>query len=479
MEFRILGPLEVRGAEGDIQLGAGKQRGLLALLLLHANEVVPTGRLIDLLWSEDPPADADKALQIHVSRLRSALGDHDVLRTRPGGYMLAVDAGGFDLFRFEELAAEGRRLLAQGDAAAARGALAAALEVWRGAPLADVARESFAQPEIARLEELRLTAIENRVEADLMIGAHAQLVGELEALVGREPLRERLRGQLMLALYRSGRQAEALEAYRDARRALVDELGIEPGKALQDLEQAILRQDAGLDLGGLAGPEHVRPGRRAAGIFVGRQRELDELWAAVEDAAVGRGRLFLISGESGVGKSRLADELASLAKDAGTRVLWGRSWKEGDAPAYWPWSQALRSLDAAPDLQTDVQIDRFAGFVRFARTLQEAAARQPLLLVLDDLDHADDASLLLLHFIAGELAEMHVAIVGTYLAGPGTRPALRMLADHSAHHHLRLAPFEVDDVARFLELTGAEPADAASVHAETGGNPRLVWQRVR
>ena len=479
MQFRILGPLEVEAAAGEIQLGGPKQRALLALLLLNANEVVPTARLIDLLWSDSPPADADKALQIHISRLRRALGDSDVLRTHAGGYVLGVDPEGFDLYRFQQLTAEGQQLLSHGDAAAARRVLGGALELWRGTPLADVAGEPFAQPEIARLEELHLAAIETRVEADLTLGAHAQLVGELEALVAREPLRERLRGQLMLALYRCGRQAEALEAYRDGRRALVDELGIEPGKPLQELEQAILRQDAALDLGGATGPAHVRPGRRAAGIFVGRQSALDELWTAVEDASVGRGRLFLISGESGVGKTRLADELASRAKDAGTRVLWGRSWRGGDAPAYWPWSQALRSLDAARDLQADIQIDRFEGFVRFGRMLKEAATRQPLLLVLDDLNHADDGSLQLLDFVAGELAEMHVAIVGTYLDGPETRSALRILADHSAHHRLRLAPLGVDDVARFLELAGASSEDAAALHAETGGNPRLLWQRVR
>src|SRR5436190_1060839 len=409
MEFRILGPLEIEGPAGEIKLGSGKQRALLALLLLQANDVVPAGRLIELLWPDAPPADAAKALQVHVSRLRRALAQADVIRTRPGGYLLELDAGNFDLPRFEQRAEEARSLLAGGEAEAARQAFGDALALWRGAPLAEFASEPFARPEIGRLEELYLAAVEDRIDADLLLGAHAGLVSELEALVARHPFRERLRAQLMLALYRCGRQADALQAYRDARRALAEELGIEPGRPLQELEQSILRQDAALDV--RARDAGLRPGRRAAGLLVGRARELGELLSALEAAA----------GED----------------------------------------------------------ERFALYVEVAAGLRRASAEQPLLVVLDDLDRADELSLLLLEFLAGELAEMHVAILGTYVDGPGVPPALAALVDHTAHHRLRLQPLGVADVARFLELAGADRADAAAVHVETGGNPRLVWQRVR
>ena len=477
MEFRILGPLEVDGAAGPIDLTGGKQRALLAILLLNANEVVHAGRLVELLWSEGPPADAGKALQIHVSRLRRALAPDEVVQTRPGGYLLAADAESFDLPRFEGLAARGRSLLAAGDAPRARDALAEGLALWRGAPLTEFAAEPFARAEIARLEELHAGVLEDRVEADLLLGGHGALVPELEAFVARHPLRERLRGQLMLALYRSGRQAESLQAYRDARNALVEELGIEPSRRLQELEQAILRQDPSLD----ARTSDARPGRRAAGVFVGREREVDELSAALEDARAGRGRLFLVSGESGLGKSRLADEVASRAKEAGLRVLWGRSARAEGAPAYWLWSQALRPLAAdLPDLDATTSGDaRFHLFVDVASALRRATYAQPVFLVLDDLQHADEPSLLLLDFLAGELAEMHLAIVGTYVDDDTTPAPLAALAAHSAHHRLRLRPLAVEDVERFVALTGADDADAAAVHAETGGNPRLVWQRVR
>jgi DNA-binding SARP family transcriptional activator len=482
MEFRILGPLEVEGAGGEIRLGGRKPRALFALLLLHANEVVPAGRLIDLLWDDEPPADAAKALQVLVSRLRRAVGSEDVLRTHPGGYLLRVNPDSFDAARFERSVSTGRELLAVGDAAGARAALADALELWRGPPLADLASESFTRPEISRLEELHLVAIEERIEADLMLGAHALLVGELEALAAGHPLRERLRAQLMLALYRCGRQAEALQTYRDARHALVDELGIEPGKPLQELEQAILRQDAALDLTlQTPGPPVPRPGRRAAGIFVGRVRELEELSTALDDAAAGRGRLFLISGDSGVGKTRLADELASRAKDIGAAVLWARCSKRPGAPPYWPWAQVFESLgDELPKLAGAVdESDRFRLFAEIAAVLRKTARQRPLLLVLDDLHRADDLSLLLLEFVAGEIAEMHVAIVGTYVEGPDGPPELAALADHAAHHRLRLGPLTVEDVTRFLALADRSQLDAPAVHAETGGNPRLVWQRVR
>jgi DNA-binding SARP family transcriptional activator len=245
MEFLILGPLEVREGGRSLPLGGPRQRALLALLLLHANAVVSSDRLLDELWGEEAPESGAAALRVRVSQLRKLLPG-DVLQTRPSGYLLRVDPDQLDLDRFERLAEGGRRALEEGDAAGASGLLGDALVLWRGPALADLSYEDFAQPAIARLEELRLAAHELRIEADLALGRDAALVAELEELVAGHPLRERLRGYLMLALYRSGRQAEALEAYHEARRTLVEELGIEPGPALQDLEKAILRHDPSL-----------------------------------------------------------------------------------------------------------------------------------------------------------------------------------------------------------------------------------------
>jgi DNA-binding SARP family transcriptional activator len=247
MEFRILGPLAVWDEGAEISLGGPKPRALLAVLLLHPNEVVPTDRLIEALWGEDAPERATAALRVNISRLRKAL-PQDVLTTRAPGYVVRVEPDALDLHRFERLVDEGRTLLARGLAADASKRLRDALSLWRGPALADFAYETFAQAAIPRLEEIRLCAIELRIDADLALGRHDELVGELEALVAKHPLRERLRSYLMRALYRSGRQAEALEAYQDARRVLVDDLGIDPSLALQELERAILRQDHSLDV---------------------------------------------------------------------------------------------------------------------------------------------------------------------------------------------------------------------------------------
>jgi YVTN family beta-propeller protein len=250
VEFRILGPLDVAEEGQSLALAAGKQRALLAILLLRANEVVSRDELIDGLWGERPPATAAKSIQISVSQLRKALGQSDGgnggLLTRPNGYELRVAPDAVDLDRFQRLVKDGKLALAEARPADAAAALREALSLWRGPPLADFTYEPFAQPEIARLEELRANALEERIEADLALGRQADLVGELEALLTKHPLRERLRGQLMLALYRSGRQAEALEVYQQTRRLLVEELGLEPGPELQELEQAILRQDPAL-----------------------------------------------------------------------------------------------------------------------------------------------------------------------------------------------------------------------------------------
>ena len=243
MDFRLLGPLEVVERDRPLALGGVKQRSLLAILLLQANEVVSTDQLIDQLWGATPPATCAKSVQVYVSRLRKQLGNRR-LATHAPGYMLQVEPSELDLARFEQLAGEARRT----DPHRAARKLRDALALWRGPPLADLAYEPFAQPEIARLEELRMAVLEQRIDADLAVGRDAELVGEVEALIVRNPLRERLRFQLMLALYRSARQAEALDAYRVARRELSEELGLEPSEELKRLEQAILRQDPALDL---------------------------------------------------------------------------------------------------------------------------------------------------------------------------------------------------------------------------------------
>src|SRR5438067_3548064 len=416
MEFRVLGPLEVLAEGRTRDLGAQKQRTLLAALLLDATRFVPSDRLIEALWEDHPPETAYKAIQVYVSQLRKVVGK-ERLETKPSGYLLRVDADELDLERFQRLRENGR--------------LVEALSLWRGPPLADFRHHRFAQSEIARLEESRLACLEDRIEADLAAGRRGDLVGELEALVRDHPLRQRLRGHLMLALYRSGRDAEALAAYTDGRRALVEELGIEPRRELRELQQAILRQDAALEPAPASTPgtEPVR------GAFVGREHELAQLRAGLDDGFAGRGRLFLLAGEPGIGKSRLADELVAQAERRGAHVLVGRCRERGGAPAYWPWLQALRAYVAetgtetlqahlgsrgpvlaqlVPDLRErfpdlpevptgDLEGARFRLFDAATAFLRSAAAERPLLLVLDDLHAADEPSLMLLRFVAREL----------------------------------------------------------------------------
>ena len=252
MDFRILGSLQVLDEGHVVSLGGSKQRALLAVLLLHANETLSTDRLIEELWGEHPPATAAKTVQVHVSRLRKALaaragsGSEDVVVTREHGYELALDPERLDAHRFEQLVGQGRTDLAAGRPQRAASALEEALSLWRGRPLDDLAYEPFAQREIARLDDLQVAALEELIEAKLALGRHREVMGQLEGLIADHPYRERLRAQLMLALYRCDRQADALQAYQDARATLVEELGIEPAARLRELEQAILGQDPAL-----------------------------------------------------------------------------------------------------------------------------------------------------------------------------------------------------------------------------------------
>jgi predicted ATPase/DNA-binding SARP family transcriptional activator len=314
MEFRILGPLEALEEGLDVAPAGSKQRALLALLLLHANETLTVDRLVDELWGEHPPVTAARTLQAHVSRLRKALGDgagngaDSVIVTREHGYELKLDPERLDSHRFERLVAEGRSELAAGYPERAAPAFESALSLWRGAPLADLAFEPFAQPEIARLEELRVDAFEDLNDAKLALGRHGELVGQLEALIGDHPYRERFRGQLMLALYRCERQADALQAYQDARRTLVDELGIEPGERLRELERAILAQDPALATPVVEGAEvsasrlPLPPTRT-----LGRDQDREAVSQLLRGTDV---RLVSLVGPGGVGKTRLALEVA-------------------------------------------------------------------------------------------------------------------------------------------------------------------------
>jgi DNA-binding SARP family transcriptional activator len=279
VEFRILGPLEVVEEGRPLTLGGPRQRALLAILLTRANEVVSSDRLIDELWGAQPPRTATNALQYHVSRLRKTLGPSEAIVTREPGYLIRVGPDELDLLRFEQLVEEAR----QAPADQAARLLHHALSLWRGPALADLASELFVQAEILRFEELRLAALELRIETDLALGRHRELVGELEVLVHEHPLRERPRAQLMLALYRSGRQAEALDLYREGRHVLVDELGIEPGLELQELEKAILSHDPELSSPGPAAVTSAH--RRAIVVVAGDAHELDELLSIAEPLA--------------------------------------------------------------------------------------------------------------------------------------------------------------------------------------------------
>jgi DNA-binding SARP family transcriptional activator len=336
MEFGILGPLEVRGDSGPVRVPGARERALLADLLVNAGRVVSADRLVEDLWGDHPPGNPANALQGRVSALRRALGPDGaaLLATRPPGYLLAADPEQLDAARFQRLVTQANQAAA-GSAEAVR-LLEEALGLWRGPALAEFADRPWAQTEAARLQELRLAAQEALVELRLAAGGHAELVRELEALVAAEPHRERSVGQLMLALYRSGRQADALEVYRRARAVLAEELGIDPAPELQRLHQAILVQDPALEAAppGPATPRHNLPDRLTS--FVGREVELGEAATLLE-----RHRLVCVTGPGGIGKTSLAVELARRLTSATRTGCGWSSWPGWPTPGCWPrrWRQ--------------------------------------------------------------------------------------------------------------------------------------------
>jgi len=319
MEFRVLGALEVGPSGAAIELGPPKQRALLAILLLHVGEIVPVDRLIDLLWGDDPPRTADHSIQIYVSELRKALeplvGRRLIVR-RPPGYQLDAPGDEVDASRFETLVRDGSSELAGGQRAAGARKLRAALDLWRGPALSDFAYEEFAQPYIRRLNDLHLDAIEELASSELDGGQAAGVVGLLEAAIREDPLRERSRELLMLALYRSGRHAEALRTYERLREQLVEELGLEPSPPLQQLRDRVLLHDPTLLPSAAAQPARGTErnpykglqafGESDADDFFGREALVERLLAAIAEGQ----RLVALVGPSGSGKSSVSREVA-------------------------------------------------------------------------------------------------------------------------------------------------------------------------
>jgi WD40 repeat protein/DNA-binding SARP family transcriptional activator/energy-coupling factor transporter ATP-binding protein EcfA2 len=442
MDFLILGPIAVRGVAGDVSLGGNKPRAVLAVLLLNANQPVSAERLALALWGEDAPGGAVKTVQVHVSRLRKALGDPDVLMTTRAGYTLRVREGELDAERFEELVEEARQAMADGQAEEAAAILRMALALWRGPALAELTAEPFAAAEIARLHEQRVAALELRVEADLEAGRHAEVVGELQQLVDDNPLRERLAAHLMLALYRCGRQTEALEAYAATRRTLVDEMGIEPGPDLRTRQEAILRQDSGLQgrpadaqLPAALDPSTAQP-------LVGREEELGwllERWQLARNG--GGGRLVALAGPRGAGKTRLAAELARAVHRPGVTVLHA----SGDGPA-----------------------DSMLVALRRARE-----ATQPTLLVLDDVDRAGEGVRTELARIAPRLADVAVLVVAA-MEAPAT------LAPVQPAGVLELGPIDAEAVreiaARYAPGRSTADVPAQWLLEASAGMPRRVHE---
>lgn len=524
MKFQVLGPLAAEGATGPLELGGPRQRSVLARLLVAGGDVVSVDRLLDDLWSGEPPPRAVGSLQAFVSNLRRTLEPDRPARSparrlvsAAPGYALRVGEGDeVDAVTFERMVGEGSRLLAEGRATEAGRVLDAALALWRGEAYADFADTAWAAPEAARLAEWRLVAREHRMAAALAAGRAAEAIPAIEALARRHPLREGLWRLLALALYRTGRQAEALAVLREARELLARELGMDPTPAAQLLERQLLTQASELDW---TPPREIpqtpvvrvpaqrlpgAPAPVAGSAPIGRAAPLQALLTAAGEALAGGVRVAVISGESGIGKSFLAEAVAQRLHAGGWRTAWGRCPQAEGVPALWPWQQVLTPLVSAfppaPEIEgrlatllgmdappatgaSDGGEARFRQHDAVARHLAIGSAKEPLLIVLDDLQWADSASLrLLLDLIAlrrgGRI--LVIATVRSGAGGPSLDDALDRLGRDGALR-VSLEGLDCDAIGELSASLGLalDDSQVARLASRTAGNPFLLTESVK
>ncbi len=517
VEVGVLGPVVARHDGRDLDLGTPKQRALVAALALYGGRPVAVDTIVDLLWTDQPPAGVAGTLQAYVSGLRRVLEPErqrrapaSVLVTAAPGYALRLDPGALDAERFERLVDEQHRrvqllsqhgppVLSAGDLAACISALDEAVGLWRGTPYGELGEAPQAVAERTRLEELRLVALEDRAVARLALGEHATVAADLEALTAEYPLRERLWSLRALALTRAGRQADALQVLREVRDVLDEELGIEPGVALRELQTAVLRQDPSLEWtappvqpGAPILPARAEPGPDDRSTLsgpdwpmVGRDADLAALTQAWERARAGAATYVVLTGEPGIGKSRLAAELAAVAREGGARVCVGRCTQDDIAPPLWPWSQALEALGATLPVTEDDDAAQFEGFARIAGTLREAARQQPVLLALDDLHWADPCSLRVLRLLAETATDERLLVVVTWRENPEPTGALGDVAETLARRHAvrrSLTGLPAEAVGEvFAAVARNRPTDdqADALQERTDGNPFFVVEYAR
>src|ERR1035437_4013908 len=475
LQFRMLGPLEAWRGGTPLRLGGERQRALLPLLLVHANELVRTEQLVDQLLGETVSDGALNTARVAGSRLRRVLenGDDGILMTRPGGYVLKAGPEQLDAALFERLRSEGHGLLGAGDAAPAAARLREALALWRGPPLADLALLDFVQPEIRRLEQLRLLALMERIDADLVLGADSELIGELEGLVASNPLQERLRAQLMLALYRAGRQAEVLEVYRQVSDLLREELGLEPSRGLQELERQVLRQDPALELapGSVTTPASATEApavcpykglasfdRSDAEYFCGRERMVSDLVARLAEST-----LVGIVGPSGIGKSSLlrAGLLSGLSLGA---LPGSASWRQVLLrPGERPCSELARALAGE---QLDVAL---SGLKPGDRLVVAVDQLEELFTVCE---HEDERAAFLdqLAMAACDTERRGLILVASRADFYGRCAAYTRFAELLSSSHVLVGPMRREELAQAIEL----PAARAGLEVERALVERLV-----